>query len=286
MGSIRKIKAVWKYQTTLQIFDTKVLMVFVLLFLYVRNYTEPIVEFSKTVHEGISPYLFSLFMNDMVFPIIVALGYLLLICNAPFLNKGYLFLVARTGKLYWVIGEACFLFTYAVFYVFMLIGLTILNILPYISWEMEWGKIIMSLVRTDASVQFQTLELSPYVVENYSAIEALQKTVLLSVLFFWGIGMLVFAFNYAFQNFFGVVVAVVLIFFDLGIYNLFSSSMWYRFSPMSLMKLSIVSGVNVWNPTYEYAVIALSTIGVIFFCIIFVVAKYRKTIGVNDRRGN
>ena len=286
MGSIRKIKAVWKYQTTLQIFDTKVLMVFVLLFLYVRNYTEPIVEFSKTVHVGISPYLFSLFMNDMVFPIIVALGYLLLICNAPFLNKGYLFLVARTGKLYWVIGEACFLFTYAVFYVLMLIGLTILNILPYISWEMEWGRIIMSLVRTDASVQFQTLEISPYVVENYSAIEALQKTALLSVLFFWGIGMLVFAFNYAFQNFFGVVVAVGLIFFDLGIYNLFSSSMWYKFSPMSLIKLSIVSGVNVWNPTYEYAVIALSTIGVIFFCIIFVVAKYRKTIGVNDRRGN
>ena len=103
-------------------------------------------------------------------------------------------------------------FDWSTFYVFMLIGLTILNILPYISWEMEWGKIIMSLVRTDASVQFQTMELSPYVVENYSAIEALQKTVLLSVLFFWGIGMLVFAFNYAFQNFFGIVVAVVLIF--------------------------------------------------------------------------
>ena len=82
----------------------------------------------------------------------------------------------------------------------MLIGLTILYILPYISWEMEWGKIIMSLVRTDASVQFQTMELSPYVAENYSAIEALQKTALLSVLFFWGIGMLVFAFNYAFQK--------------------------------------------------------------------------------------
>ena len=65
---------------------------------------------------------------------------------------------------------------------------------------MEWGKIIMSLVRTDASVQFQTMELSPYVAENYSAIEALQKTALLSVLFFWGIGMLVFAFNYAFQK--------------------------------------------------------------------------------------
>lgn len=286
MGSIRKIKAVWKYQTTLQIFDTKVLLVFILLFLYVRNYTEPIVEFSKSVHVGISPYLFTLFMNDMMFPIIVALGYLLLICNAPFLNKGYLFLVARTGKLYWVIGEACFLLTYAVFYVFMLIGLTLANILPHISWETEWGKIIMSLVRTDASVQFQTMELSPYVVENYPAIEALQKTVLLSVLFFWGIGMLVFTFNYVFQNFFGVVLAVGIIFFDLGIYNLFSSSVWYRFSPMSLMKLSIVSGVNVWNPTYEYAVIALSVLGCIFLCIIFVAAKFRKTIGVNDRRGN
>lgn len=283
MGNIRKIISVWKYQLYFQICDTKTALLFFLLFFYIRSYTEPIVYFSKSVNVNITPFLFPLFMNDWVFPIIISLFFLVLVCDAPFIKKGYLFLIARTGKLCWAIGQSLFLLTYSALYSVMICILIILNMISRIEWKMEWGKVILTLVRTDASKQFQTLDLSATVVENYSALEALMKTLLLSTLLFWFIGMVIFMFNYIFKNHMGIIVATIFIFFDLAINNIFYSG-YYKYSPVSLMKLSVVTGVNSWNPTFAYAVSAMIIGSISFLLIIMIYAKWKKGIYLEDRR--
>lgn len=283
MENIKRILAVWKFQTVIQICSKKTWIVLIMIFFYIRGYTEPVMDFSRAVHVKITPYLYPLFMNDWVFPVIIALGFLVLVCDAPFIQKGFLFLVARTGKFCWAVGQALFLLTFAISYTIVLCGVTVVNCLPELEMSSEWGKVIMTLVRTDASFQFQTMELSAAVAENYSALEALFKTLLLSALFFFFIGMVIFALNYAFKNHVGVIAAAILIFMDLAIYNLFSANL-YRFSPASMMKLSVLAGVNRWSPTFAYACMSMTLGSIVFLIIVLAEMKWKKGIQMENRR--
>ena len=111
-------------------------------------------------------------------------------------------------------------------------------------------------------------------------IEATAKTIFLCTLLLWFIGMLVFALNYLLKNQVGVLLAAMIIFGDLAIYNFFSDSL-YRFSPVSLMKLSVITGVN---PTFLYATSVLIGGSLILMAIVMVSAKFTKGISIDNRR--
>ena len=274
MKNIRKIYAVWKFQMISKIINIKTLIIFLIMFLYIRAYEEPIMDFLKAVGIGIEPYLYPILMNDIVFPIIILLGYLILICDAPFIGNGYLFLVARCGKKSWIIGESLFMLSYSALYTLSMYVFTIINFGTKIEFGTSWGKAILTLTRTDAAQQFGIHDFNHTVVENYMPIEATAKTIF---------GMLVFALNYLLKNQVGVLLAAMIIFGDLAIYNFFSDSL-YRFSPVSLMKLSVITGVNQWNPTFLYATSVLIVGSLILMAIVMVSAKFTKGISIDNRR--
>lgn len=87
MANIKKIFMVWKYQTTLLLQGKKFYLVVIMLFLFIRSNLEPIRYFSQTVGIGITPYTFAILMNGMLFPALVLIGFLVLICDAPFIQK-------------------------------------------------------------------------------------------------------------------------------------------------------------------------------------------------------
>lgn len=279
MENIKKIIAVWKYQSILGFFQVKIWIAFIVLFFYIRSYTEPIVSFARAVNMKVNPFLFPLLMNDWMFPIIIALFFLLLICDAPFIKKGYLFLVFRTGKLCWLIGESIFLFTYAVFYTVIVCLLTILNTIPQIGFDLKWGKVIMTLIRTDASIQFNTIELSQVIAEKFDAIEALSKTFILCTLALWLIAILVFAFNYIMKNYIGVMLGGIIIFLDLAIYNLFDTYALRKYSPISFMKLSLMVGKTKYSLSYLYVIIEI--LSICFFLVTIMGIYTFKKKGVN-----
>ena len=283
MKNIRKIYAVWKFQMISKIINIKTLIIFLIMFLYIRAYEEPIMDFLKAVGIGIEPYLYPILMNDIVFPIIILLGYLILVCDAPFIGNGYLFLVARCGKKSWIIGESLFMLSYSALYTLSMYVFTIINFGTKIEFGTSWGKAILTLTRTDAAQQFGIHDFNQTVVENYMPIEATAKTIFLCTLLLWFIGMLVFALNYLLKNQVGVLLAAMIIFGDLAIYNFFSDSL-YRFSPVSLMKLSVITGVNQWNPTFLYATSVLIGGSLILMAIEMVSAKFTKGKSIDNRR--
>ena len=160
---------------------------------------------------------------------------------------------------------------------------TIINFGTKIEFGTSWGKAILTLTRTDAAQQFGIHDFNQTVVENYMPIEATAKTIFLCTLLLWFIGMLVFALNYLLKNQVGVLLAAMIIFGDLAIYNFFSDSL-YRFSPVSLMKLSVITGVNQWNPTFLYATSVLIGGSLILMAIVMVSAKFTKGISIDNRR--
>jgi len=283
MANIKKIFMVWKYQTTLLLQSKKFYLIMIMLFLFIRSNLEPVRHFSNTVGIGISPYTFAILMNGMLFPVIVLIGFLFLICDAPFIQQGYLFLVARSGKMMWGIGECLFLFTTSFFYAIMIDLFSVINLAPDIEWGLEWGKAILTLMRTNAYDKFNINDWNPVVVNNYTALEANVKTFLLLLLLLWGISLLLFGINYICKNHFGIVLGILIIFFDLALYNLFSVQ-YYKFSLVSLMKLSVITGVDRWSPTFLYAVLFLGGVCLIGMVLIILMLKLKKGICLEDRR--
>lgn len=283
MANIKRILMVWKYQTTLLLQGKKLYLVVIMLFLFIRSNLEPVRHFSHAVGIGATPYTFAILMNGMLFPVIVLLGFLFLICDAPFIQQGYLFLVARSGKIMWGMGECLFLFTTSFFYAIMVYFFSVINLAPNIEWNSEWGKAILTLMRTDASNQFNVNDWNPVVVNNYTALEANLKTFLLLLLLLWGISILVFGINYICKNHFGIVFGILVIFFDLALYNLFSVQ-YYKFSLVSLMKLSVITGVDRWSPTFSYALLFLGGVCMAGMVLITLMLKLKKGIRLEDRR--
>lgn len=283
MANIKKFFWVWKYQTTLLLQSKKFYLVVIMLFFFIRSNLEPVRHFSNTVGISVSPYTFAILMNGMLFPVIVLIGFLFLICDAPFIQQGYLFLVARSGKMMWGIGECLFLFTTSFFYAMIIYLFSVINLAPHIEWGSEWGKAILTLMRTNAYDKFNIYDWNPVVVNNYTALEANLKTFLLLLLLLWGISLLLFGINYICKNHFGIVLGILIIFFDLALYNLFSVQ-YYKFSLVSLMKLSVITGVDRWSPTFLYAVLFLGGVCVIGMGLIILMLKLKKGIRLEDRR--
>lgn len=283
MKNIRKIYAVWKFQMISKIMNIKTLIVFLMMFLYIRTYEEPIMDFLGAMKIGIEPYLYPILMNDMVFPIVILLGYLILVCDAPFIGNGYLFLVARSGKKCWIIGESLFMLFYSALYTLSVYVFTIISAGTKLEFATGWGKAILTLARTDAAQQFGIHDFNQTVIENYEPIEATVKTIVLCVFLLWLIGMVVFTLNYLLKNQIGVLLSAVIIFEDLAIYNFFDERL-YRFSPVSLMKLSVITGVNEWNPTFLYAFRVLIGGSLILMTIVMISTKFTKGISTDNRR--
>lgn len=283
MVNIKRIFMVWKYQTTLLLHGKKFYLVIIMLFFFIRSNLEPVRQFSTVVGIGVTPYTFAILMNGMLFPVIVLTGFLFLICDAPFIQQGYLFLVARSGKIMWGMGECLFLFTTSFFYAVITYLFSVINLMPNIELGSAWGKVILTLMRTNASDQFNVNDWDPVVVNNYTALEANLKTFLLLLLLLWGISILVFGINYICKNHFGIVIGILIIFFDLAIYNLFSER-YYKYSLVSLMKLSVIAGVNWWNPTFSYALLFLGGVCLAGAVLIILMLKIKKGIHLEDRR--
>lgn len=283
MANIKRVFMVWRYQTTLLFQDKKFYLMLIMLFLYTRSNLEPIRYFSDTVGVGVTPFTFAILMNGMLFPVIILIGFLFLICDAPFIQQGYLFLVARSGKIMWGIGECLFLFTTSFLYAIIIYLFSVINLAPDIEWGSEWGKAILTLMRTDAMEKFNIQDWNPVVVNNYTASEANLKTFFLLLLLLWGLGILLFGINYICKNHFGIVVGIFIILFDFALYNLFSVQ-YYKFSLVSLMKLSVIAGVERWSPTFWYAVFVLGGICVAGIVLIVLMLKLKKGINPENRR--
>lgn len=283
MTNIRKTFAISRYQMAVQFRSTKNIAILLLLFFYIRGLMEPVKNFLNAVHTGISPYIFPLMMSDYFVAVVILICYLVLVCDAPFISRGYLFIVSRSGKKCWAFGESIFLLVQSVVYTAVVLLFFLINLIPDICLENDWGKAIRTLAATNAGEQFQIYpSFSEKVINNFAAPEAVIKSVIICVLGFWCIGLVVFLLNYITKSYLGIFMGLILIFLDIIIYN-FLNPKWIKYSPASLMKLSTLTGIG-GRPTYLYGICVFVIINVVLIAVLLIRVTLKRGLEINDRR--
>lgn len=259
--------------------NPRVYLIAVLLLAYFHSRISPVYRFCEHYSTKISPYLFPYFMSDDHVVLIAALGAMLLFCDAPFIDSEQPYIVLRSGRKKWVMGQIAYIAVSSTIFTLFLYLLTLLLLLPQLELSKEWGKVISTLVQTTTGIDSGiTISFDRYIFFGYSPISATLLSLLLcfSVIFF--LGTLMFYLNLRIKRTVGTIVCALLILWQLVIRK--TSSVLIRYSPVSWMKLGQIDidGATVY-PNLTYVLAALYGM-IVIFAVLSVLCMREKDIDV------
>lgn len=257
----KRICSIAIYSVRYKLISPRVICLFVLLATFVWSNISPVIEAVKIVDLRVNPLLFPFLSSNTVYQLIIFLGVLFLFSDAPFIDKNQPYIIIRSKRTIWALGQILHVIMLSASYFLILMGISILVVLPYATLATDgWGKLVNTLAQTNLDVQVgMTFDFSKQIVSLYAPLEAFLYCFLLN----WGmasfLGLLIFAINMKFSKMIGILIGLSVLLFDLLSLNNLSSTSVY-FSPLSLSRLSMLDpkGITIY-PSVTYALV--------FYCV-------------------
>lgn len=244
--------------------DPRIISLFVLMSMFVWNDFEVIGDLTGRTGIKTTPLIFPFFSSDPVKQLILLAGIVFLFSDAPFINKNQPYIIIRSKRIPWVLGQILYIVMASAIYFLILMCVSVLVLLPYATFATNgWGKIVNTLAQTDAGAQIHLqFGVTKEIITFYSPFEAFGLSFLLN----WGVGcflgLIMFVINLKFNRRLGLVVAGVILFFDILVTNALSGT-FYHFSPVSLSRLSVLDpmGISLFpNLTYPFVFFSVSIV--------------------------
>jgi hypothetical protein len=140
----------------------------VLFFVFVLSYDAMgnVVKYSIASGETITPWILPHIFCDRFLLLCFTLTFVLLICDAPYVDTQQYYIVVRTGKEKWLIGEFLFTVTISAVFVLLIWIICLFMGLGHISLRTDWGDALQSL----ANPNRYTGLIQSALINNYSAI--------------------------------------------------------------------------------------------------------------------
>lgn len=253
--------------------NSRIYIAFVIVFLFTLIYTKGLWLVADNVGEKLSIYIFPFLTTYRYMKIIYLFPLLLLFCDAPFVDANQQFVMIRSSRLSWGIGQMLYIICGSFFYaLFMLLSSIVVNI-GHIQMGTSWGKSLILAGTTNIcsvlGIQYDTVQISSIIVKYYTPAQAM----LWSFLFLWMIciilGLIIYDFNILFQsNIVGLFAAGFLILFTAvvdGIQQLiwYSPVSWSSLNNIDVAKTTSLPGIYFVLFVYIGAILALLIAGAV-----------------------
>ena len=200
----------------------------------------------------------------------IAASAVILFCNAPFEDESYQYMISRTGKLSWGLGQILYILKMSILYIACLSAAAIIPFMGHIAWSNEWGKIWGTLGKTNAGAKFGVeLYVSSNIIRQYEPVDALMTSVLLEFFCILCIGLLIYFGNKMTGKSVGTFMGAWIAVLDICVSNDWMD--WaYGFSPVSLAQLELFHGfAPKWGINLAYAVrfFLIAIVSLSFLCV-------------------
>ncbi len=220
---------------------------------------------------GVTPWLLSGYYFMPTLLSVYGFLVIMLFSNAPFADSHAPFLVVRTGRLPWILGQILYIFLAAFLLVFLHFCMIILLCLPNVGFSSDWGTIIRSIAIDPSLAGMSTILVNSEMVGAFTGPEATLLTMLLMWLVAVFLGAVVFAFNIISGKNTGIVIAgffVFISFFSNYMGQLVFGSWLQYIAPVNWCSLYGLS----WNgnstlPGIPYAISVLSIGSIVLFIL-------------------
>ena len=204
------------------------------------------------------------------------IGWLIAICDTPYLSELQSNILVRIGRLNWLFGQLAFMLLMSCLYWFIAIGIIAFMFMPHLHMSLEWDSISVTLANGN---NWSNLN---FVIKNYSVLEAFIRSMVLQVFVAYMLGTLVILINQLSHSRLGTALTMVFPFFELAFTGLGISSRFYYISPVTLCNISLMDlyDVNMLpNVSYAYAFTFISAITV---SVLYVIINYYTSRPVFD----
>ena len=260
MRNIRKVFAVTALQWQKNMHRTQFWIVIILVPLLAYRYMSPVMRFARATGVSATPVGIAFYFSDYGFSMILCLGLLLLLSQAPFMDEQMTYVLLRCDNLQWYLGSILYCIMLSSFYIAYWCLCLILPIIRNLDWNMEWGKIWNSLCQTTAFYDYKMTVKMPYVLLSYSGAQALGLSVTLKLLYSAIIACIVFTWNIPWRIPFGSLSVILLMLEDYFAMNGHGYA-FYWYSPSTMSRLSMLDNSNTFlQPCAREALLLLTAV--------------------------
>ena len=251
-------------------------VILMLLVVYAILYAAPVSEFAREYNRAVSAIgVFPILTGDFFAQMTLMFGVVLLFSDAPFWEHNHLYLLMRSNRATWARGQILYIALATAVYLLSSVIISWVIMIPNLSFDLEWGKIWMTLATGSADMEV-SITVYTRIVHQYSVLSAAAISFVLSWLAGCVIGGCMFLVNAATKSKCGLILGAGACLMNIAIVNSLFDYKLHRFSPLSLSNLHIVdrSGTASGYPSLEYAFAALSLAFVLLAVVIVWSAKH------------
>ncbi len=249
--------------------DYRVWIIAILLFMFTQIFTKEIIEFSKAINIEVTSWIFPFLFTQKFVKLLFFFPLILLFCDAPFIDDNQAYVIARSGRIPWSLGQIAYIIIASGIYFLFLLFLTIIINISHIQFTSSWGKVLGTLANTNAS---SVIGLKTFVSRNilyyFTPLQAMWFTFFLSWLVGVVLGLVIYVINsLSNTRMWGVLIASFLLVLDAAVTG-YSSI--YQFSPVSwsnLDRIDINGTTQMPSISYIYIGLAILIIGLIISAI-------------------
>ncbi|MEF9972801.1 MAG: hypothetical protein RSC06_03265 [Clostridia bacterium] len=233
--------------------------VVLLMFLYLESQFSPIrqmlVEHNLLMSlPGLAMYL----LSDANVSVMLGLGLLMLLFDAPFTDETQRYIVARAGRGAWALGQVWYVLVMVLVYLLAFLLLLLALSFRWLDWSGGWSSGLEALVRGGAYEWYNTmLDYDAWLMNFYTPLGGMSLALGLHALGFSLLALIQYAVNASGFARLGFFVAGAPLLFD-GLIEEFFYENAYYFSPMTLTRLTTLDyGDQMGRPPVWYALTVL-----------------------------
>ena len=240
----------------------KYLLVFVYFVIHTWRYIHPYKEFAIASGLKVAPWLLVGLVRHQNWYMFFMMAYLLLICDAPFLNRQQQFVLLRSGKINWLAGQILYLAILSALVTLLTWVLSVVALLPEVDWTTQWGAAIQTASRyPEAYSVTPQYTIIGYALKNMTGMGATLWALLMQFLVGLFLGELVLVCNLWSKRGLGIGISAAMLFFSLTVAQYAGSRGYVKrlvyISPLSWMDLAKTGDTAVGQPPLWYCITML-----------------------------
>lgn len=218
------------------------------------------------------PFLYSQFHTKLLFTFPIVLLY----CNAPFVDNNQIFVCMRSGRTNWLCGQVLYVvLSSGIYYIFLFL-MTILTSVFSCELSAQWGKTLPTLATSSAAANSGAvfIEVSEFVIEYFTPVQAVWFTFVLSWCSAVFLGMLIFVCNLLTGTKIAGILSAGLAVAICGSVEHFNMKKLLHFSPVSWNTLDNVDvGGTTSNPSFTYCICVYTALFILITVLILIFGR-------------
>ena len=259
--------------------DPKHITAILYLLLYSYNRLYGLVDYTSSLGTTISPWVlpFMPCMGSSFLPIM--LGYILLISDAPFRTRQQRFVIQRTGKRTWMMGQILYVLAMSVGFALMMWILSWIWLFPRLEWSRDWGSTLRTAAMNGVPNTFHVYIDFPYtVVKNTAPIYVTLWCVGTMSAVCFLLGMIMVGCNLWLRKGWGTVLIAALTAISLILDTRAQNPGPIRYilwiSPLNWMDYSLMGHTEQYLPSHTFAILCPALLGLgLSILMLFTIGK-------------